>query len=137
MSEEHRRSALVDSAEAGATLAAVVRRAMDGLPWSKSRSLISTGRVRVNGVPNFDPVHRVVSGDHVEVDPTGRRRRVPELEAERILFVDHDIVVVDKPSGLISVPYDERDIDSLLARTEAQLKLSAPSRGGAKPNTTL
>lgn len=132
MSELHRRTAIVETHEAGETLAALVRRTMDGLSWSKARGLISTGRVRVDGAPVFDPVFRMAGGETIEVDPQGRRRRFPELEPERILHVDHDIIVVDKPAGLMSVPFDERDVDSLLARTQAYLAAEAPRRDGRK-----
>ncbi len=132
MSEAHRRSAVIEAHEAGDTLAAVVRRVMGQLPWSKARNLITTGRVRLDGAPVFDPVHRVMGGEVVEVDPGARRQRVPELEPQRILHVDHDIVVVDKPAGLITVPFDERDIDSLEARVQAHLAKTAPQRKGRK-----
>src|SRR5690606_32340977 len=72
--------------------------------------------------PCFDPATRVQSGATVEVDPTGKRRRAPTLDPERLVHVDAEIVVVDKPANLISVPYDEHDQrDSLIERTRIAL----------------
>ena len=138
MNTQQRRSAIVDAHEAGQTLAAVVRSIMGGLPWSKSRQLITTGRVIVDGAPVFDPVHRVMGGENVEIDPGARKRRVPELDADRILFVDRDLVVVDKPAGLISVPFDERDTDSLLHRVADRLDhMDVPSADQRKGPSAL
>lgn len=132
MSEPTKRSVVIDE-EAGTTLAAVVRGMMDGLAWSKSRKLVSTGRVEVDGNPVFDAAARVASGAVVVIQPSGPKRQVEELEASRILYVDHDIVVVDKPAGLVSVPYTEDERDHLLARTSARLALmEAQMRRGAQ-----
>jgi 23S rRNA pseudouridine1911/1915/1917 synthase len=127
------KKAVVDEHEAGATLAAVVRGMMDQLPWSKAKKLVSTGRVELDGHPVFDPATRVEAGQLIVIAPTSRKRQVEELEAKRILYVDHDIVVVDKPAGLVSVPFTEDERDHLLARTSARLGImEAQMRAGQK-----
>jgi 23S rRNA pseudouridine1911/1915/1917 synthase len=115
-------------------VAAIVRGLMDELSWNKSRELVRTGRVTVDGVQCFDPAMRVAGGAVVEIDPTSKRQRAPRLEPERLVFVDAEIVVVEKPAGLISVPYDDDDRrDSLIERTRLALlerereKFSRPS----------
>jgi 23S rRNA pseudouridine1911/1915/1917 synthase len=128
-----RRSAVVDEDEHEATLAAIVR-AMFGegeLSWAKARELVRTGRVRVEGELHFDPAERVASGTKIDVDPTGPRRRAPALEPERIVHVDHDVVVVRKPAGLLTVPWDEHDDrDTLIERTRLALReLGSGGRG--------
>jgi 23S rRNA pseudouridine1911/1915/1917 synthase len=110
----------------------VVRELMDGLSWNKSRALVRTGRVSVDGELRFDPAERLAAGARVEVDPSGRRRRAPVLERERIVHVDRDLVVVRKPAGLISVPYDEDDDrDTLIERTRQALVEYAELDAGA------
>jgi 23S rRNA pseudouridine1911/1915/1917 synthase len=116
----------VDEAHAQATVAAVVRERMTeiGPPmsWNKARELIRTGRVRVDRSPCHDPAQRLASGALVEINPTGKRRLAPILEPERLVYVDAELVVVDKPAGLVSVPLDERDErDSLIERTRVAL----------------
>src|SRR5690606_16950149 len=44
----------------------------------------------------------------------------------RILYVDRDVVVVDKPAGVMSVPFDAGDRDPLDALTRAALRRMAP-----------
>ncbi|HLT35426.1 MAG TPA: RluA family pseudouridine synthase, partial [Enhygromyxa sp.] len=116
------RQLVVGADQDHATVAAIVRTLME-LPWSKARELVATGRVSVDGVQCFDPATRVRSGATVEVDPTGKRRRAPTLEPERLVHVDAEIVVVEKPANLISVPYDDDDQrDSLIERTRIALR---------------
>ncbi len=112
----------VSQAQHESTLAAIVRELMDTLPWSKARALVESGRVQVDGELRFDPAQRVAAGSVVIVNPTGRRRRAPTLEADRIVHVDHDLVVVRKPAGLVTVPFDPDVLeDSLIERTRQAL----------------
>ena len=130
-----RRRAIVDDDEDGATLAAVVRGLMDELPWSKSRELVRSGKVRVEGELHFDPAARLRAGTLVEVDPAARRRRAPSLAADRLVHVDAHVVVVRQPAGLLSVPWDEHDQrDTLIERTRLALRErdGAPRRAGER-----
>ncbi|HVH98796.1 MAG TPA: RluA family pseudouridine synthase [Enhygromyxa sp.] len=116
------RRRVVGAEQDHATVAAIVRELMDQLPWTKSRELVRTGRVTVDGVQCFDPATRVASGAVIEINPTAKRRRAPTLEPERLVFVDAEIVVVEKPAGLISVAHDEQEQrDSLIERTRIAL----------------
>lgn len=104
----------------GQTVAAVVRWLLDGLPWSRARALCRGGRVRHRGRVATDPAARVRAGDEIEVLRVGASRpRDPEI---RLLHVDADVVVVDKPAGLVSVPYAADERDTLLHRTHAALR---------------
>lgn len=126
--DESQRSMVVSEAQHEATLAAIVRELMDNLAWSKARALIESGRVQVGGELHFNPAERLVTGNVVVVHPTARRRRAPVLEAERLVHVDRDLVVVRKPAGLVSVPFDSGERtrapiheDSLIERTRQAL----------------
>lgn len=132
MASEQRRG-VVDEDEDGATLAAVVRALMDGLSWNKSRDLVRTGRVQVDGQMRFDPAERLRAGALVEVNPTGRRRSAPPLPEDRLVFVDSEVVVVRKPAGLLSVPWDDRDDrDTLIERTRITLREREGTRSGER-----
>lgn len=117
------RSAVVDEDEHEATLAAIVRAMYPDLSWSKARDLVRSGRVRVEGQLRFDPAERMTSGSKIDVNPTGARRRAPALEHDRIVHIDHDVVVVRKPANLLTVPWDEHDDrDTLIERTRLALR---------------
>jgi 23S rRNA pseudouridine1911/1915/1917 synthase len=127
--DESQRRMVVSEAKHDVTLAAIVRELMDNLAWSKARALIESGRVQVGDELRFTPAERLASGSVVIVNPTARRRRAPVLERERLVHVDRDVVVVRKPAGLVSVPFEaasERSRapvheDSLIERTRQAL----------------
>ena len=126
--------AVVDEHEAGSTLAAILRQMQEGLPWSKCRDLVRSGRVQVDGEIQLDPALRLKAGALVEVDPKAKRRRSQPLPEERIVYLDHEIVVVNKPPRLVTVPYDEEDRrDSLIARTQLALHERSRERRPASP----
>lgn len=117
------RQLVVSDDQHESTLAALVRELMGGLSWNRSRELVRNGRVKVGGALRFDPAARVTAGALIEVDPTARRRQAPVLERERLIHVDRDVVVVRKPAGLLSVPFDDRDDrDTLIERTRQALR---------------
>ncbi len=117
MSEER----VVGEAEAGATVSAIVREMLE-LPWSKARALCTSGRVHVDGERALDPAMRVAAGARVTVTPDAPRLRKGVLPREAIVHLDADVVVVDKPAGVLTLPYDEGDRDTLADTTRALLR---------------
>lgn len=118
--------AVVEPDDAGRTLAAIVRAIVPETSWNRARALCRTGRVRVDGKLEFDPAARLSADATVEVDPLGPKRSATALEDDRIVHVDHDVVVVRKPAGLLTVPYAEDDRDTLLDRTRVALRQKSP-----------
>ncbi|HEY2743855.1 MAG TPA: RluA family pseudouridine synthase [Polyangia bacterium] len=98
----------VDADEDGMTLAALVRRRLGGeVPWSRARSLCARGKVLVDGVAALDGAARVKRAQEVIVD---EHAPVPKPEgAATIVFEDAHVVVIDKPAGVSSVPYEKRE----------------------------
>jgi 23S rRNA pseudouridine1911/1915/1917 synthase len=97
----------VDAAGAGSTAAAVVK-ARTGEPWSKVKRWVETGKVFVDGYVVLAADHRVSAGQVVELRLAAPRPRDPLREAV-IVYDDPHVVVIDKPSGVNSVPYEERE----------------------------
>lgn len=104
------------------TLARVVREALNGISWNKARELCRSGRVRLDDNVACDPELRVARGAEVRVDPTAPRQRRGVLPDEAIVHVDADVVVVNKPAGIMSVPFEEGDRDTLIDLTRAALR---------------
>lgn len=65
----------------------------------------------VDGEAVLDPAHRVRRGQAVELVAVAAAKRRPRVE---ILHADADVVVVDKPAGMLSVPFDGDERDTLL-----------------------
>ncbi len=78
------------------------------LPVSRSQlgRLIEQARVAVNDRPATKSGQRVRAGDRitVEVPPAAPPRAVPEAIPLTVLYEDDDLLVVDKPAGLVVHP---------------------------------
>jgi 23S rRNA pseudouridine1911/1915/1917 synthase len=95
---------LVGESEAGARLDLALA-ALAELSRSQARRWIDEGRVRVNDrLPTASS--RVQAGDLVEAEPPELRDSplAPEALPLAILYEDEDLVVVDKPAGLVVHP---------------------------------
>ncbi len=96
----------VDAADAGKALAGFLRGRVAGKPWSEVKRWIATGKVFVDGAAVVDEGARVAAGQTVEVRMAAPRRAEHSV---RIVFEDAQLVVVDKPAGVSSVPYEARE----------------------------
>jgi 23S rRNA pseudouridine1911/1915/1917 synthase len=94
--------------------------------WGKARELCATGRVRVvhegKGEVVVDAARRMQPGETVEIDEKAPRLRRGVLPEEAIAFVDRDVVVVRKPAGVMTVPFEAGDRDTLVDQTRAALR---------------
>lgn len=96
--------------EANQTIAAVLRGRLP-ISWSAARQICVSGKVFVDGALRLDPSARVVRGAVVCLRPTAPAP-VPERlkeAAAAIVYEDSQLVIVDKPSGISSVPYERSE----------------------------
>lgn len=111
----------------GRTLGAVVKAAL-GVPWSRARDLIATGRVLIDGAVVRDDARRLEIGMKIEVRSEARRELRGVLAPESLLYFDADVAVVHKDAGVLTVPFDD-ERDTLVDRTRALLARIDKSRG--------
>ncbi len=97
----------IDDDEDGETLAAVVRKRLGDVPWSRARSLCTRGKVSVDGAAMLDGAVRVTRGPEVVVDEHAPAPK--PASAATIVWEDAHVVVIDKPAGVSSVPYEKRE----------------------------
>jgi 23S rRNA pseudouridine1911/1915/1917 synthase len=73
---------------------------------TRLKRLILDGRVRVGGRTISDPEYRVKSGDAIEVEVPPPEPAKPEGEAIplNVVYEDQDLIVIDKPAGLVVHP---------------------------------
>ncbi|WP_208027981.1 RluA family pseudouridine synthase [Rhabdothermincola sediminis] len=81
---------------------------MTGASRAEAAELVTAGRVLVNGVAVKTKSHRVEEGDRLEVDrplpgPGAGPQPDPAVAFE-VLHEDPDVVIVDKPPGLVVHP---------------------------------
>lgn len=126
-------------AHEGATLAALVRQELgassgEAVPWSRARDLCRSGRVRLDGSIERDAARRVRAGAEVEITPEAPRLSEGVLPRDALLYLDADVIVIDKPAGVVSVPFDAGERDTLVDRVRALVarieKARRKERGG-------
>jgi 23S rRNA pseudouridine1911/1915/1917 synthase len=121
-------------------------RGLFGVSWGKARAWIAAGKVRLGGVPVTEETARVTPGAEIALDeraPAARAPQTPEdgeiptgdrvaaaaaaAVAVAVLHADAHVVVVAKPAGLSTVPFESD-------------RPGRPSRGGLSrgaPEDTL
>ena len=103
------------------TVAAIVRQ-QTGVAWSRARGLCTEGRVTVNGERHLDPASRVAPGTVVAVDQRAPKLRTGPLAESAIVFYDRDVVVVDKPVGMLSIADEPGNKKTIVDYTRTLLK---------------
>jgi 23S rRNA pseudouridine1911/1915/1917 synthase len=103
------------------TVAAVVRE-RTGASWSRARSLCTEGRVTVDGKRCLDPATRISPDAVVAVNEHGPKLDKGPLAKSAIVFADRDLVVVDKPAGMLTVADEEGNKDTLVEYTRILLR---------------
>jgi 23S rRNA pseudouridine1911/1915/1917 synthase len=96
----------VDVVHAGERIDALIAATVAKLSRAQVQRLIEDAQVRINGAVVAKPGQRVRAGDAIAVDvpPPAPIEVVPEGLPLTILFEDADVIVVDKPAGLVVHP---------------------------------
>jgi 23S rRNA pseudouridine1911/1915/1917 synthase len=135
VAEAQRAAFTLEALDDGATLAAALRRRLPAKSWSDVRALCTTGKVSLDGERALDPAARVRAGQNVELRPNAPR---PETipAGFRIALEDGHLVVIEKPSGISSVPYDRKETGTALDLIRAAWR-RAGKRATATPLYTV
>ena len=138
---------------AESTLVAVVPRALDGqrldrvvamiagCSRSEAAALVDAGDVTIGGRAVTTRSHRVAEGDALEVAAADRAADevlAPDPTVEvPVVYEDHDLLVVDKPAGLVVHPgagqHSGTLVHGLLARYPEIRAVGQPDRPGHRP----
>ena len=105
----------VSDGESGQTLAAVLRSRL-GLSWNAARTLCERGKVKIGAQLILDGAKRVRRGMAIAVRPQAPRplSERATMALASIVYEDSQVVVIDKPAGLQSVPYDNDGSDTAM-----------------------
>jgi 23S rRNA pseudouridine1911/1915/1917 synthase len=101
-----------------------------GGSWSRARSLCTEGRVTVDGERCLDPAARIASAAVVVVNERGPRLERGPLGKDAIVYSDRDLVVVDKPPGMLTVADEAGNKDTLVEHARTLLRRSAGGDSG-------
>jgi 23S rRNA pseudouridine1911/1915/1917 synthase len=117
----------VPPAAAGTTLAAFLRGRFANLTWSQAKNLCRSGRVTVDDELTLDDVRRLISGETVRLVGEGERL----VTDDGVRYLDADVVVVVKPAGLLTVPFEDGDRDTLWHRASVAVRRREKAAGGS------
>jgi 23S rRNA pseudouridine1911/1915/1917 synthase len=100
------RSFTVSDDDAGERLDRLLSMHYSDVSRSRFKELVKTGHARIDGAPTAEPNYRVTVGTLVEVDIPAPTDPEPLAEAIPldIIYEDDDVIVIDKPSGLVIHP---------------------------------
>jgi 23S rRNA pseudouridine1911/1915/1917 synthase len=104
------------------------------LSRSRLKALILAGRVTVGSVPIRDPAYHVAAGDTITIDVPQAVAAEPAGEeiALDIVYEDDDIIVIDKPSGLVVHPAAGHETGTLVNALIAHCGASLSGIGGVR-----
>jgi 23S rRNA pseudouridine1911/1915/1917 synthase len=104
------------------------------LSRSRLKALILAGQVSIKGAPIRDPAYHVAAGDTITIDVPEAAAAEPSGEdiALDIVHEDDDIIVIDKPKGLVVHPAAGHETGTLVNALIAHCGASLSGIGGVK-----
>jgi len=125
---------LVGEAEVGVRLDRVLATHATALSRTRLKALILAGRVAVGGRTIRDPGHRVNAGDRLTLAVPPPEEAAPRAEAIPLAIVheDDDLIVIDKPQGLVVHPAAGNRGGTLVNALIAHCGASLSGIGGVK-----
>jgi 23S rRNA pseudouridine1911/1915/1917 synthase len=125
--------------EGSARLDRVLAAQLPDLSRSRLKALILAGQVSiirgtVPAAPIRDPAYHVVAGDSITIDvpQAAPAEPAPENIALEIVHEDDDIIVIDKPRGLVVHPAAGHETGTLVNALIAHCGLSLSGIGGVR-----
>jgi 23S rRNA pseudouridine1911/1915/1917 synthase len=104
------------------------------LSRSRLKALILAGQVSIGATPVRDPAYHVAKGDTITIDVPEAVAAEPGAEAIAldIVYEDDDIVVINKPKGLVVHPAAGHETGTLVNALIAHCGMSLSGIGGVK-----
>ena len=124
----------VSGDEGSTRLDRVLAQHSPSLSRSRLKALILDGRVTIKGAAVRDPAYHVAKGDTITIDVPAAAPAEPagEAIALNIVYEDDDIIVIDKPAGLVVHPAAGHETGTLVNALIAHCGASLSGIGGVK-----
>lgn len=105
------------------------------LTWGKARKAVASGKVTVDGVVETDGLRRVREGSKLALNERAPKPRPSELSKDLVVYCDNHVIVVDKPAGMSTVPFDETETNTLEDKVRGYLsrQVRATTTGAVRP----
>ena len=128
------REFIVGEDDAGLRLDRFLSGAVSEISRQRLKALIEAGEVSVDGVVRADPALKVRADGAVvlAVPPAEDAAPMPEAMELRIVFEDSDLIVIDKPAGLVVHPAPGNETGTLVNALVAHCRDDLSGIGGVK-----
>lgn len=114
--------------EAGLLLESLLRN-LHGYKRTTVKNLLKFRAVSVNGKPTTRFDQPLVPGDQVSIEHNKERAAKEELKSElQVVFEDEDIIVINKPSGLLTIATDKVRTRTAFYKLNEYLKAGSERR---------
>ena len=125
---------IVAGDEGSTRLDRVLALRLSGLSRSRLKALILAGQVALKSAPIRDPAYHVAAGDTITIDVPEATDPEPKGEAIAldIVYEDDDIIVIDKPRGLVVHPAAGHETGTLVNALIAHCGASLSGIGGVR-----
>jgi 23S rRNA pseudouridine1911/1915/1917 synthase len=134
MAADRTETIVVAEANAGDRLDRALANALTDLSRTRLKALILAGEVTIGGRTVRDPGHRVNAGDTLAValPPPEPAAPAPEAIPLKVVFEDDEIIVIDKPRGMVVHPAAGRTTGTLVNALIAHCGESLSGIGGVR-----
>lgn len=134
VSGETQREWILDDGATPERLDRVMAQLWSDLSRSRLQALIRDGQVTVDGAPALDPSRKVAGGVRIAlvVPPPAPAEPLGEAMALDIVYEDEDLIVIDKPAGLVVHPAAGHGSGTLVNALIAHCGESLSGIGGVK-----
>ncbi len=134
MSDTTRQEWILEDGTAHERLDRVLTRLAGDLSRSRLQALIRDGQVAVDGAPVLDPGRKVAGGARIAltVPPPVPAEPAGEAMDLAIVYEDDDVIVIDKPPGLVVHPAAGHESGTLVNALIAHCGESLSGIGGVK-----
>jgi len=120
--------------DAGERLDRVLAAHLTALSRTRLKALVLAGRVAIGGRTIRDPGHRVNAGDRLTVAVPPPEEATPQAEAIplAVVYEDDDLIIIDKPKGLVVHPAAGNRTGTLVNALIAHCGATLSGIGGVK-----
>jgi 23S rRNA pseudouridine1911/1915/1917 synthase len=134
VSGETQRELVLEEGAAPERLDRVMAQFWSDLSRSRLQALIREGQVAVDGAPALDPNRKVAAGARIAliVPPPVPAEPLGEAMALHVVYEDDDLIVIDKPAGLVVHPAAGHESGTLVNALIAHCGESLSGIGGVK-----
>ena len=134
MGNSQRLEVIVDGSEGSPRLDRVLAAHLAELSRSRLKALILAGQVAVKDAPVRDPAYHVGPGETITIDVPEPVAAEPQGEAIalNVVYEDDDLIVIDKPAGLVVHPGAGHETGTLVNALIAHCGASLSGIGGVK-----